>query len=125
MGFFWGFLAGVTTLLVVAIALAFVVFFLTPDEMEDEFALRVRDLSGGAPNPLKSVPDLRSFPFGRRTPFHPPRRSRPNSPRWVCPVAARALSVATRRKESEHILHFMGKMARPKIRTPNLLIRTG
>jgi len=62
MGFFWGFLAGVTTLMIVAIALAFVVFFLTPDEMEDEFALRARDLPGSAPNPPKSVPDLPILP---------------------------------------------------------------
>ena len=58
MDFLWGFFAGVATMIVVVIAFSFVVFFLTPDEMEEEFALRVRDLPRSVPNPPKSVPEI-------------------------------------------------------------------
>jgi hypothetical protein len=57
MVFLWGFFAGVATMIVMAITFSFVVFFLTPDEMEEEFALRVRDLPGSVPNPRMSVPE--------------------------------------------------------------------
>jgi hypothetical protein len=62
MDFLWGFFAGVATMIIVAIAFSFVVFFLTPDEMEEEFALRVRDLPGSVPNLPKSVPEFSNIP---------------------------------------------------------------
>jgi len=55
MTFLWGFLAGIAMMIVAAIAFSFVVFLLTPDEMEDEFALRVRDLPGSTPNLARST----------------------------------------------------------------------
>jgi hypothetical protein len=60
MDFLWGFLAGGAAMTVLAIVISFVVFFLTPDEMEDEFALRARHLPGSAPR--ESVPEFSNAP---------------------------------------------------------------
>ena len=56
MDFLWGFFAGATTMIVVAIAYSFVVFFLTPDEME-EFALKARELPRSVP-PHRVLPKI-------------------------------------------------------------------